>query len=187
MIKGSNRRGDVAELVASAYLLEKGYEIFKNTSCVGPVDIVAMSPEGDVTLIDVKRATSSLEGIIFAQKVVAMKSKGISEKLGVKFLYVFISKDFDIVVDFNEDSFYKRIEKKGFRVPTSSKFVGMTKFKVQSPQGVVSEVVGRENLMNHCGFTTNDLHKFLYKDKTLNGWRLIGKEKIRVTKEDDIR
>lgn len=186
MIKGSNRRGDVAELVASAYLLEKGYEIFKNTSCVGPVDIVALSPEGEMMLIDVKRATASLEGIIFAQKVVSMKSKDISVRLGVKFLYVFISEDFDIVVDFDEDSFYSGIEKKGFRVPTSSKFVGMTKFKVQSPQGVVSEVIGRENLMKHCGFTVNDIHKFLYRDKNLNGWKFIEKEKIRVIKEDDI-
>lgn len=48
-------RGAVSELKASAWLLEKGYEVFRNVSPFGPVDIIAMDPNTqDIIFVDVK-------------------------------------------------------------------------------------------------------------------------------------
>ena len=51
----SNRKGDLTEHKAIVWLLDQGYEVFRNVSCVGPVDIIVMSKEtGKVLKIDVK-------------------------------------------------------------------------------------------------------------------------------------
>tara|TARA_B100000575_G_scaffold92161_1_gene73326 strand:+ start:370 stop:669 length:300 start_codon:yes stop_codon:yes gene_type:complete len=49
-----SRTGDMAEHYAITYLWDNGYHVFRNCGCTGPVDIVAISPDGDVKLIDVK-------------------------------------------------------------------------------------------------------------------------------------
>ncbi len=48
-------RGCVSELLAAAWLLGQGYEVFRNVSAHGAIDIVAIK-DGEVTLIDVKTA-----------------------------------------------------------------------------------------------------------------------------------
>ena len=185
MSKGnSSRRGDAAELVATAYLLENGYEIFNNASCVGPVDLVAMSPDGSLILVDVKRSTTSLEGINFAQKNRSRRSKDFHNMAEVKILYVFISEKFDIVVDFDEKSFYSKIEEKGFRVPGKNLFVSGAKYTVQSFDGQVFEVIGKTGLMELCNFTEAEAYKFLYNTKLLNGWTLLERETVRVKRQE---
>ena len=49
-----SRIGDLAEHYAITWLWDNGYHVFKNCGCTGPVDIVALDPEGNITLIDVK-------------------------------------------------------------------------------------------------------------------------------------
>lgn len=49
-----SRKGDYAEYYAVTWLWDQGYEVYCNAGCTGPVDMVAMSPEGDTILIDVK-------------------------------------------------------------------------------------------------------------------------------------
>ena len=51
--ESSSRKGDFAEYYAVTWLWDNGYEVFQNSGCNGPVDIVAIK-EGEVTLIDVK-------------------------------------------------------------------------------------------------------------------------------------
>ena len=47
------RKGDFAEYYAVTWLWDQGYEVFQNSGCTGPVDMIAL--KGDkVTLIDVK-------------------------------------------------------------------------------------------------------------------------------------
>lgn len=187
MGKGNkSRRGDVAELVATAYLLEKGYEIFSNASCVGPVDIIAMSPDGSLTLIDVKRSTYT-DGINFTQKNKSRGSKDFHDRVEVKILYVFVSEKFDVVVDFDEESFYSKVGEKGYLVPSKGLFVSGAKYTVQSFEREIFEVIGKPNLMELCNFTETEAFKFLYNTKTLNGWTLLGREKIRVEKTGDFR
>ena len=50
----SSRIGDLAEHYAVTWLWDNGYHVFKNCGCTGPIDIVALDPKGNVTLIDVK-------------------------------------------------------------------------------------------------------------------------------------
>jgi len=48
-------RGALAEIKAVAFLLERGYEVFRNVSAHGPADLVAYDPvDGRILLIDVK-------------------------------------------------------------------------------------------------------------------------------------
>ena len=37
-----NRKGDIIEIKALSFLLDNGFEVFRNESSVGPVDIVAL-------------------------------------------------------------------------------------------------------------------------------------------------
>ena len=49
-----SRLGDVTETLATAWLMEQGFEVFKNAGCTGPVDLIAMDRDGKIILIDVK-------------------------------------------------------------------------------------------------------------------------------------
>ncbi len=56
----TRRKGDYCELLASAWLLDQGYEVFKNVSAVGPIDMVAVDlKNGDYTQIDVTQMTKN--------------------------------------------------------------------------------------------------------------------------------
>jgi hypothetical protein len=41
LITDPNRKGDISEYKATVWLLEQGYEVYKNVGCTGKVDIVA--------------------------------------------------------------------------------------------------------------------------------------------------
>ena len=49
----NNRKGDFAEYYAVTWLWDQGYEVFQNSGCTGPVDMIALKGD-EVTLIDVK-------------------------------------------------------------------------------------------------------------------------------------
>ena len=53
----SSRKGDLAEYYAVTWLWDNGYEVFQNSGCDGPIDIIAMDSKGEMILIDVKTAT----------------------------------------------------------------------------------------------------------------------------------
>jgi len=53
MIKDPNRKGDLVEIKAVAWLWEQEYEVFRNVGCTGSVDMVAIKEE-EVIKIDVK-------------------------------------------------------------------------------------------------------------------------------------
>jgi len=53
-IKDSNRKGDFAEYYAVTWLWDNGYEVFQNSGCTGPIDMIAMDKKGNIKLIDVK-------------------------------------------------------------------------------------------------------------------------------------
>ena len=52
----NKHKGALAELRATTWLLERGYEVFRNVSQHGPIDIVAIR-EGETLLLDVKTAS----------------------------------------------------------------------------------------------------------------------------------
>ena len=53
-ILNSSRKGDFAEYYAVTWLLDNGYEVFQNSGCTGPIDMIAMDKKGNIILIDVK-------------------------------------------------------------------------------------------------------------------------------------
>ncbi len=53
-IKGQSRTGDFAEYYAVTWLWDNGYEVFQNSGCTGPVDMIAIDENGKTILIDVK-------------------------------------------------------------------------------------------------------------------------------------
>jgi hypothetical protein len=50
--------GCLNEMLACVWLLDNGYEVFRNVSAHGNVDVVAIDSEGRVRLIDIKSASS---------------------------------------------------------------------------------------------------------------------------------
>lgn len=88
--KEDNRKGDMAEYYAITWLWDQGYEVFHNSGCTGPVDIIAMDKEGKLILIDVKTATthsdySNTDKVKEHLQVTAPRTK-VQQKLGVKLL-----------------------------------------------------------------------------------------------------
>ena len=49
----SSRLGDVAEYYAVTWLWDQGYEVFQNSGCSGPIDMLALK-DNKIILIDVK-------------------------------------------------------------------------------------------------------------------------------------
>ena len=58
-IKSKSRKGDFAEYYAVTWVWDKGYEVFQNSGCSGPVDMIAIDKKGNTIFIDVKTATTS--------------------------------------------------------------------------------------------------------------------------------
>ena len=51
----NNRKGDFSEYYAVTWLWDKGYEVFRNAGCSGPIDLIAYHQETEeIVLIDVK-------------------------------------------------------------------------------------------------------------------------------------
>lgn len=71
------------ELVATCWLLQHGYEVFRNVSPHGYVDIIGMK-EGKLTLFDVKKASILSNG-----EPTELKLRAEQIALGVKLLMVF--------------------------------------------------------------------------------------------------
>jgi len=54
-VNEKNRIGDISEHKAVVWLLEQGYEVFRNECCSGPIDIIALNIETqEILKIDVK-------------------------------------------------------------------------------------------------------------------------------------
>ena len=55
-ISDKNRIGDIAEVKACLWLLENGYEVFRNVCCTGVIDVVAIKNDEifEVRFVDVK-------------------------------------------------------------------------------------------------------------------------------------
>jgi len=76
-----NRKGDMAEFYAVTWLWDSGYEVFQNSGCTGPIDMIAMDKEGNTILIDVKTINETDGKAVYG----AGRSK-VQKKLGVKLL-----------------------------------------------------------------------------------------------------
>ena len=85
----SCRRGAVSELTATVWLLEQGYEVYRNVSPEGPFDLVAVKP-GETLFIDVKTCTPRVNyGLKCLQAQKIHKSGDKYEGFDKKVLYVY--------------------------------------------------------------------------------------------------
>ena len=82
----TNRKGDLAEYYAVTWLWDQGYEVFQNSGCTGPIDMIAMTKQGDVTLIDVKTSQPDHRNKTGNKTQFKAGRTGLQIKLGVQFL-----------------------------------------------------------------------------------------------------
>ena len=79
--------GGYSELVAAAWLLETGYEVFRNVCAHGAVDLIAYR-DGKTSYIDVKTVQVGVNGQGVIRISAGGKLKPDQVKLGVRALYV---------------------------------------------------------------------------------------------------
>ena len=90
-IKGLNKLstgalGAWAEVTAAAWLIKRGYGVFRNISPVGAVDLITLSPSGEYESIDVKSMQHNTDGSnIYYQKFYLTKKQ---TERGIKLLLV---------------------------------------------------------------------------------------------------
>jgi len=68
--------GARSELIAAVWLLERGFEVFRNISTAGPIDLVAVDANGCTHLFDVKSETTqgtSIKGRSLVQRQMGVK------------------------------------------------------------------------------------------------------------------
>lgn len=97
----TNRLGDLRELLLCAKLLKNGYEVFRNVSSVGGIDIVAIKDE-EIFLIDAKGPKASGSSKRKTSYSLNLKHVCINEKTGdieVKEAFARNSKDYSIDFD----------------------------------------------------------------------------------------
>ena len=78
-----NRDGQRSELLAAEWLLSQDCYVYQPVMAQGPVDLVAISPNGKTHLFDVKTHAFRSSGTSIARKLT-----DIQRKLGVRLLYV---------------------------------------------------------------------------------------------------
>ena len=77
-------KGDVAELIAAEFFLNKGYYVFRNMSQHGPADLTVLDDDGNIILIDVKAVSLREKN---GWKVNRVPSEE-QDRLGVHLVYV---------------------------------------------------------------------------------------------------
>lgn len=77
------QRGTHNELVAMVWLMQQGYEVFRNSSPHGSVDVIGLK-NGQVELFDIKKASYRHDGAIARPKFTQSQ-----KSLGVKCICVF--------------------------------------------------------------------------------------------------
>jgi Holliday junction resolvase-like predicted endonuclease len=75
-------KGCVNELGAVVWLMAGGYEVCRNLSQHGPVDLVAIKG-AEVILIDVKQGYKTADGICAAKLTPRQKSLGVVELVAI--------------------------------------------------------------------------------------------------------
>jgi hypothetical protein len=80
----SNRTGDISEVLAAAWALKRGYEVFRNVSSVGQADLCIFAANLSPIKVDVKTATKRTG----ASNPVANCLTPSQRKAGVKRLWI---------------------------------------------------------------------------------------------------
>ena len=77
------RDGAQCELIAAAWLVQQGCYVYQPVMSQGPIDLIALAPDGKLHLFDVKKAAQRENGSYISRKL-----KPKQKKMGVRLLYV---------------------------------------------------------------------------------------------------
>jgi hypothetical protein len=92
LMDSKHRKGYLCELIAEKYFTDKGLHVFKNSSGLGPVDLITYNDETKkIRLIDVKYESKRLTGKKAGtriNRIKSLKQVGISINADVELLYV---------------------------------------------------------------------------------------------------
>lgn len=89
MVMNTMRKGALAEIKAIAWLIEQGYEVYRNISPEGPFDLIAIKPK-ETVYIDVKTVSERLDfGVASLGASSWNKSANKYPELNKKLLYVY--------------------------------------------------------------------------------------------------
>tara|TARA_E500000318_G_C3440589_1_gene164825 strand:- start:2 stop:421 length:420 start_codon:yes stop_codon:yes gene_type:complete len=75
--------GKQSELIAAAWLIGRGCYVYSPFIEQGPVDLIALTPKGEIHLFDVKTVSRRKDGSVISRTL-----KQGQQKLGVRLLYV---------------------------------------------------------------------------------------------------
>lgn len=177
-IVNTNRAGDLSEMHAATALLDSGLEVFRNISCSGPVDIVALDVStGDVHKYDVKSATVNND-----TKVVylsgAVSDKYAFDNLGVKLLHV-IKLPHGAVVGEDNYALECDLAYHGYTLTKNidSKALTFTRYTMDKDCDTY-DFLGQEEFRSYCGLSQYVMNKILYKGESVDGWSLIDKRPV---------
>lgn len=82
-------KGAVSELIAATWLLNQGYQVFRNVSAAGPFDLVALRP-GETIYIDVKTVSPRINGGVLDLGASDWNKSALPyQELNRKLLYVY--------------------------------------------------------------------------------------------------
>jgi hypothetical protein len=89
-----NVKGDIGEYIAIIALEAKGFYVFRNAFCVGPVDIIALCPRTltptlfDVKCVDVVEKADSLTGNLHIKPRRRGRLPSFQREAGVELIFV---------------------------------------------------------------------------------------------------
>lgn len=89
---GRHTTGDVCEAILTEYLLRRGWFVLRPITAHGPVDVAAITPEGDMYLFDSKNDRKRINlGRKKADRIYRIRTN-LQKKLGVRIAYVDMEK-----------------------------------------------------------------------------------------------
>ena len=89
---GRHTTGDVCEAILTEYLLRRGWFVLRPITAHGPVDVAAITPEGDMYLFDSKNDRKRMNlGRKKADRIYRIRTN-LQKKLGVRIAYVDMEK-----------------------------------------------------------------------------------------------
>ena len=86
IILNPSKMGALGELVAAAWLMKQGYEVFQNVAASGPADLVAWKPDtGEIHFVDAKMSKRT---VLPSGEEELKYYKGEHAKKGIRYLLV---------------------------------------------------------------------------------------------------
>lgn len=164
-----SRKGDISEHVSISILQQEGLEVFHNSGCDGPIDIVTVDlVTGEITMVDVKTSTVDHEN-----KVVYW-SKRCSEDYAVEVLTMNIVQIAPgiTVHGWSPEQLSDRVSEYGYSLGSDrvTKPIQYKEYTLEDPSGQLHRVIGLDSVSELTGLKGNRRNTLLYSNAEVEGW-----------------